>query len=155
MRNYRLGRMVVDKATLEPEHFDMSDWVTGDQGCGMTACLGGWTMLLAGYTTSGHSFWRPDGSLVRGGYADEAARLLGMTEDERYQRDPYQQVNFLPEVFFDADHGLERFIARVEASEREAAIAAAAGAWAGFHVLPQDVHGNLLPGFVGRVEDEL
>jgi hypothetical protein len=123
MRNYQLGRQVVTKAEHDPEHFSMSTWASPAYGaCGMTACLGGWAMILAGYSyvidcNDEILFYRPDGSLVHGGYADEVEELLGFTPAERKDLG-----SFGGEVWFDTKHGLERFRAMVEASERETAL---------------------------------
>lgn len=118
MENVKLAREVLAQAEAEPGRFDMGDWITEDE-CGMTACIGGWTMIKSGYMfrwlprTESRVWVRPDGTVVGGGYADEAAMLLGMDEAERRFGDGYE------EIWFDMDHGLDRFRDLIEHCERE------------------------------------
>lgn len=117
MENVTLGREVIDQADADPRSFSMFGWAhqNTQAECGTVACLGGWAMLKSGYTwgVDSHTFrsvfTRPDGSVVHSP-DDEAAYLLGMSEDEEYG-DEYRPI------WYDYENGLDRFRKLVEAAE--------------------------------------
>lgn len=123
MDNPALGRQVLDIADTEPLRFDMGAWAERNELCGMTACLGGHAMLLSGYTcrleqqengTWDYAWYRPDGTEV-GDLPEESAKLLGMSEDEEY--DGAAGQTWRDAVWFDGEHGLDRFRKLVEEAE--------------------------------------
>lgn len=123
MENVKLGRAVLDQIDGEPASFDMATWgiAWGGLGsgpeCGMVACLGGWTMLKAGYRLdSDGDFLRPDGTPIpEKAMALEAEKLLGMPRAERLSG---ATPHVHPEIWFDLVSGLERFRALVEQAEK-------------------------------------
>jgi hypothetical protein len=130
VENYQLGHEVLDAAEAHRDNFAMFTWcetssrepvtTANATGCGTTLCLGGWTMVLAGYTCDPQTgnFTRPDGTVVDGAYGTEAARLLGMTKEEECE-------GGVAEIWYDTSEtrALSRLRAVVERSEREAALA--------------------------------
>jgi len=77
---HEVADLIEDHETM----FDMADWGGKMVGCGSVHCLGGWTMIAAGYTNKRWgAFYRPDGSLVDWN-GDEAAELLGLTRDHLF-----------------------------------------------------------------------
>lgn len=109
MDNAELGRKVVDIIDTQPELFDMGTWAS-EAACGTVACLAGHVLLLSGYKFRFDRFWCPDGTLAR--YEpEEAAKLLGMDEDEQGYHG--KEVP----VWFDFKNGPDRFRKLVEESE--------------------------------------
>lgn len=88
MRNFQLGRKVLDIADNAPERFSMMYW--GEEGdCGTVACAAGHTMLESDYTFDGvHYYYRPDGTRVHDNAA-EAARLLEFEYEEGDSRNAF------------------------------------------------------------------
>ena len=116
IENAALGRAVLDVADSDPEHFAMRDWIA-EHSCGTVACLGGWTLIKAGYTYvqveaeyGDYRFYRPDGTMV-GALDDEARKLLGLTGDGTNEEG--RQVA----VFYDMRNGVDRFRKMVEEAE--------------------------------------
>lgn len=118
IENAELGRAVLDVADLDPEHFDMGSWVEAGE-CGTIACLGGWTLIKAGYKHKRmrlggidgmwfRAFVSPDGTIVRE-TGEEAARLLGLSTNQ-------EPGSFTP-VWYDFEHGVDRFRKMVEEAE--------------------------------------
>jgi len=127
VENTELAKLVLKQIDAFPESFHMGVWgevmyglYKGVPRCGTVACLAGHTLLLSGYRlltereqmdflneTGEHPglFMRPDGTIVQGHYAGEAAQLLGMTHEERYT--PGGGV--LDDILMDMHCGLERF----------------------------------------------
>jgi len=113
VKNAALGRKILDK--FDQGYGEMMYW--GQPGapneCGTAACLGGWAMILSGYTLAGPDCYRrPDGTTVPGSYADEAQMLLGMTTGEA-QAGNEDGIS----VWFDFEDGPDRFRKLVEESE--------------------------------------
>ena len=111
IENAALGRAVLNVVDGDPKHFSMEMWAYANS-CDTVACLGGWALLKSGYrivsTESGRMFIRPDGTVIRG-VDVEAARVLGMT----ISRDHIPGI----EVFYDFEHGVDRFRKMVEEAE--------------------------------------
>lgn len=98
MENVELGRLVIKQVETFPEQFDMNVWAWDRPSCGTTACLAGWTLLLAGWdirkiTRAGYQ-GRPVEEYVFIDPADDthyfgeaignkAQELLGMSDEER------------------------------------------------------------------------
>lgn len=122
MQDAELGKLILKQAETFPETFWMGTW--GLPGsCRTVACIGGHAMLMSGYRlltdaqhreqllTTGRAGWyvRPDGSTVDGFYGDEAQKLLGMSDEERFG-----YGKFPDDIFMDIDHGLARFRALLD-----------------------------------------
>lgn len=113
------GRQVLDYVVEHRDQLDMLGWGDpGAGGCGTTACLGGWTLILAGYRLEGMDrFIRPDGTLVPAGYiGHEAAAVLQLTDAEHYGLSSADCTVFGES---DDDVAIARFRELVEAAERE------------------------------------
>lgn len=114
MKNYELGRKVLDRIDAQPETLNMTLWGMGmhtagqEELCGTVACLAGHTLLAAGYSLKGGCFYRPDTDSAVIRVDGEASSLLGFD---------YAQSR----VFFDYADGPERFRKMVEAAEKRAA----------------------------------
>lgn len=117
MENYKLGRQVLNQIESDPDSFDMTTWAyrSREHACGTVACLAGHTMLQSGYPHEDSTglFFRPDGSIVPGGYGEEAARLLGLNPGE-------VQAEGGVELWFDLTGGYDRFKGLVEYAEAQA-----------------------------------
>jgi hypothetical protein len=116
VKNYELGRTVLNMIDARPELLDMKvygngNWTPGlEPDCGTVACLAGHAMIAAGYkmelVDNKTDFFRPDGSKVEWESA-EAGELLGITGAEKW-------------VFF-SWNGPEEFRTLVEEAEKDAA----------------------------------
>lgn len=117
MENVKLGRTVLNHIDQHPELFDMGSWAVRTP-CGTVACLAGTSMLLSGYKLiADETFVRPDGSKVMN-ESQEAQALLGMDNREAHGVTPSGQPDYREiSIWFDMQHGLDRFRRIVEESE--------------------------------------
>jgi hypothetical protein len=116
-----------------PRHrFSMGVW--GNlSGCGTVGCLAGTALLLRGYRITGlNEFSRPDGTAVpvrcpqeflSSDIAEEAARVLDMSEDEEFRTAEASPWRAADKIWYDIENGLERFRCLVEDAEAKAAAA--------------------------------
>lgn len=88
--NVALGLRVLAHVEQHPEQFSMSVWGHREAGGAVTACVAGWTLLLAGHALPvwdgyrNQRYCRPDGSLVPlDQVAAEAVDALGLGVDWR------------------------------------------------------------------------
>lgn len=82
----KLRQQVLEQVEKHPDTFNMSDWEYTDTTCSTTRCVAGWAQYLArGKVTFGAKDHRPE---RRGPQVElDAVGLLGLTEEEYYQRD--------------------------------------------------------------------
>ena len=127
MDNPQLGRQVLDE--FDKGNGVMKSWARQMPGeCNMVACLGGWTMIKAGYTVKiqdpgivGGPIWavftRPNGTTVPPMYyGDEAQMLLGMS-DEEVMLDSPETADTAGGIWYNWDNGPDLFRKLVEESE--------------------------------------
>lgn len=81
MENTELARLIIKQAEYDPDSFRMHAWMNT---CMTTACLAGWALLKSGYTTRGIWIICPDGTLLTESIPLVAQKLLGMSDEERY-----------------------------------------------------------------------
>jgi hypothetical protein len=128
MDNVMLGQLILKQADTYPESFSMRSWGYAEGGCGTIACLAGHAMLFEGYALEGYEkYCRPDGSAITEGYGNEAQRLLGMSDAERFLNPLVSRVVIIHDgqsrtndLFCDIPYGLERFRALVEKGKDDA-----------------------------------
>jgi hypothetical protein len=95
--NAELAYRVWDKARQHEAHFDMGDWGDSPDGrpvglddltgpaCGTTACLAGWTVVLAGYSVDHAArVYGADGQQV-GDAVEMASEMLGINEFQAHE----------------------------------------------------------------------
>lgn len=82
MENTELARLIIKQAEYDPDSFRMHAWMNT---CMTTACLAGWALLKSGYyVTRGGGIICPDGTQLIESIPRVAQRLLGMSDEERY-----------------------------------------------------------------------
>jgi hypothetical protein len=118
MQNVTLGRKVLNHIEAHREQFDVKKWGRPDPACGTVACIAGHTVLMSGYRLQGPGEWkRPDGTVICGSVAYDAARLLGLSDREWHWSPGEDRCGLFSGSQTD-DEAIERFKAIVEAAEQ-------------------------------------
>lgn len=72
MPNRELLLKIADKIERQPETYNQGEW------CGTACCVAGHALLESGYTYRIGEYVRPDGTLLRLHFSEEAGPLLGL-----------------------------------------------------------------------------
>ena len=130
MENQYLAEMIIKQIDAFPESFAMDQWGSVTS-CGTVACLAGHAMLHCGYRLAGVTktdwmgiqyqafLFTDDDGIPVVNYGDEAQRLLGMSNDERFGKDVYDIGRPDGDIFLDMNSGLTRFRALVKEGRDE------------------------------------
>lgn len=130
MENQHLAEMIIKQIDAFPESFAMDQWGSVTS-CGTVACLAGHAMLHCGYRLAGVTktdwmgiqyqafFFADDDGIPVANYGNEAQRLLGMSDEERYGETAYGIPRPDGDIFLNMNSGLARFRALVKEGRDE------------------------------------